>query len=461
MVPKLSGQELEGTLGVNIGFYDTGHPSMTLHDERGDRCLTVDYQGYVPNLHVAAPMEYTWDIEVLFDKGVILSRKPVKTVLQDSEPIGLFQLSHRGALEALKTAEKYYSADPYVNVDVVSLQNAMVRGPFRVSYQDKIRNGSVVGIVESDKYSGNRVRGILEYALEKAKERWGNNSEVGILLAQDGDGHSKMGYTGLAWFMQENLRTLIVDELIKRHGVKIQEQYLFEDEWATLKRMIQNKKVPHIRLGDEVWEIKYYEFPLEYQEFGYNDWYYQYDCLGLHRVESISGEQHQDNTEELKFTLLDKNSGILPQINQDHAEHDTTNEFTLHNPNEYPWGVLEYAIQHGSNIGLPHNNIRIVVGEIPEYGNSISNDIIIEVMDELKKKHGFSKPSAECWETPLEHLRELISYNNQMPIILPSGQWVLKLQEETLPERRIKNSVMQRFHKKYQILELTSNKDDK
>lgn len=114
MVPKFSGQDLEGTLGVNIGFYDTGYPSMTLCDERGDRCLTVDYQGYVPNLHVAVPMEYTWDIEVLFDKGVILSHKPVKTVLEDSEPIGLFQLSHRGALEALKTAEKYYSADPYL-----------------------------------------------------------------------------------------------------------------------------------------------------------------------------------------------------------------------------------------------------------------------------------------------------------------------------------------------------------
>lgn len=124
-------------------------------------------------------------------------------------------------------------------------------------------------------------------------------------------------------------------------------------------------------------------------------------------------------------------------------------------------GVLEYATQHGRNIGLPHNNIRIVVGEMPECGNSVSNDIIIEVTGELKKKHGFSSPSAECWETPLGHLKELISSNNQMPVILPSGQWVLKLKEETLPERRIKNSVMQRFHKKYQILELTSNKDDK
>lgn len=461
MVPKFLGQDLEGTLGVNIGFYDTGHPSMNLRDERGDRCLTVDYRGYVPNLHVAVPMGYTRDIEVLFDNSVILSRKPVKTVLHDSEPIGLFQLSHRGALEALKTAEKYYSADPYVNVDVVSLQNALVRGPFRVSCQDEIRKNKVVDTVNPENNPEGETVHVLEYVLEKAKERWGNNSEVGILFAQDGDGHSKMGYTGLAWFMQENLRTLIIDELTKRHGVKIQEQYLFEDEWAALKRMIQNKKVPHIRLGDEAWEIKYYEFPLEYQEFGYNDWYYQYDCLGLHRVESILGEQHQDNTEELKFTLLDKKNGILPQINQDHAERDTTNEFTLRNPNEYPWGVLEYATQHGRNIGLPHNNIRIVVGEMPEYGNSVSNDIIIEVMDELKKKRGFSNSSAECWETPLEHLRALIASNNQMSIILPSGQWTLRLKEETLPERRIKNSVMQRFHKKYQILELTSNKDDR
>ena len=454
-------QGQEEPLGVDIGFYETGYPSMTLRDERGDRCLTVDYQGYVPNLHVAVPMEYTWDIEVLLDKGVILSRKPVKTVLKDSEPIGLFQLSHRGALETLKTAEKYYSTDPYVNVDVVSLQNALVRGPFRVSCQDESRKSKVVGTVNPENNPGGEAASVLEYVLEKSKERWGNNSEVGILFAQDGDGHSRTGYTNLAWFIQQHLRTLIVDELTKRHGVKIEEKYFFEDAWDALKQLIQNHKIPHIRLGDEMWEIKYYEFPLKCQNSGYNDWYYQYDCLGLHRVESISDEQYQDNTEELKFTLLDKKSGILPQINQDHAEHDTANEFTLRNPNEYPWGVLEYAIQHGRNIGLPHNNIRIVVGEMPEYGNSVSNDIIIEVMDELKKKHGFSSPSAECWETPLGHLRALIASNNQMPVILPSGQWVLKLKEETLPERRIKNSVMQRFHKKYQILELTSNKDDR
>lgn len=331
-------QGQEEPLGVDIGFYDTGYPSITLRDGQGDRYLTVDYQGYVPNLHVAVPMEYTWDIEVLLDKGVILSHKPVKTVLQDSEPIGLFQLSHRGALEALKTAEKYYSTDPYVNVDVVSLQNALVRGPFRVSCQDESRKSKVVGTVNPENNPGGEAASVLEYVLEKAKERWGNNSEVGILFAQDGDGHSRTEYTNLAWFIQQHLRTLIVDELTKRHGVKIEEKYFFEDAWDALKQLIQNHKIPHIRLGDEMWEIKYYEFPLKCQNSGYNDWYYQYDCLGLHRVESISDEQYQDNTEELKFTLLDKKSGILPQINQDHAEHDTANEFTLRNPNEYPWG---------------------------------------------------------------------------------------------------------------------------
>lgn len=454
-------QDQEEPLGVDIGFYSTGYPSIALRDEPDIRCLTVDYLGYVPNLHVAIPIGCARDIKILCDKGVICSCKPVKTVLQDGELIGMFQLAHRCVLEVFNVAEEHYYALSYVDVDLVSLRDSLVRGPFRARYQSADRNILDTGALNPENNLGNETRSILEYTLEKAKEHWGNNSDVGILIAQDGDNHSRMGYTSLAWFIQQHLRTLIIDELTKRHGVKIQEQYLFEDEWAALKRMIQNKKVPHIRLGDEVWEIKYYEFPLEYQEVGYNDWYYQYNCLGLHRVESISGEQHQDNTEELKFTLLDKKNGILPQINQDHAEHDTTNEFTLHNPNEYPWGVLECAIQHGRNIGLPHNNIRIVVGEIPEYGNSVSNDIIIEVMDELKKKHGFSNPSAECWETPLEHLRALISSNNQMPINLPSGQWTLRLKEETLPERRIKNSVMQRFHKKYQILELTSNKDDR
>ena len=67
-----------------------------------------------------------------------------------------------------------------------------------------------------------------------------------------------MKYTSLARFAQKRLHTLIVDELTTRHGVEIKGQYFFEDEWDTLKRMIQDKKVPHIRLGDEVWEIKYY-----------------------------------------------------------------------------------------------------------------------------------------------------------------------------------------------------------
>lgn len=461
MVSENPVQEYEEPLGVDIGFYSTGYPSITLRDEHGDRCLTEDYQGYVPNLHIAVQTGRVQDIEVLCDKGVICSCKPVKTVLQDGELIGMFQLAHRCVLEVFNVAEEHYSALSYVDVDLVSLQDSLVRGPFRARYQSTDRNILDAGALNHENNIGNETRSILEYTLEKAKERWGNNSDVGILIAQDGDGNSRTGYTNLAWFIQQHLRTLIVNELITRYGVKIEEKYFFEDAWDALKQLIRNHKIPHIRLGDEMWEIKYYEFPLKRQNSGYNDWYYQYDCLGLHRVESISDEQHQDNTEELKFTLLDKKSGILPQINQDHAEHDTTNEFTLHNPNEYPWGVLECAIQHGRNIGLPHNNIRIVVGEIPEYDNSVSNDIIIDVMDELKKKHGFSNPSAECWETPLEHLRALISSNNQMPINLPSGQWVLKLKEETRSERRIKNSVMQRFHKKYQILELTSNKDDK
>ena len=55
MVPKLSGQGLEGTLGVNIGFYNTGHPSIALRDQHGDRLLTVDYRGYVPKFTCCCP----------------------------------------------------------------------------------------------------------------------------------------------------------------------------------------------------------------------------------------------------------------------------------------------------------------------------------------------------------------------------------------------------------------------
>lgn len=460
MVPKFSGQDLEGTLGVNIGFYDTGHPSMTLRDERGDRCLTVDYRGYVPNLHVAVPMGCTRDIEVLFDKGVILSRKPVKTVLHDSESIGLFQLSHRGALEALKTAEKYYSADPCVNVDVVSLQNALVRGPFRARYQSADRNILDTVVLNPENNLGNETRSILEYTLEKAKVRWGNNSDVGILIAQDVDNHSRMGYTNLAWILQKRLRTLIVDELTTHPSMEIKGQYSFEDEWDALKQMIQRHKVPPIRLGEELWEIKYYEFPSEYQYSGYNDWYYHYDCLGLHRVESNSGEQCQDDVEDLKFTLLDKKSGIFPQINQNHAEHDTVHDFTLSNLNEYPRGILEYAIQSGRKIRLPYKNTRIVVQERYKYDNNVSDEVINVLIEELEGKHGFVAPPVGCRRTPLEHLENLINFNNQTPIDLPSGKWVLTLGNKTCPERSVKDGSIRRAHKRYRFLELTLQEED-
>ena len=68
----------EEPLCVDIGFYDTGYPSITLRDEHGDRCLTVDYRGYVPNLHIAVPRRSNTDIELLREKGVIRSCNPCK-----------------------------------------------------------------------------------------------------------------------------------------------------------------------------------------------------------------------------------------------------------------------------------------------------------------------------------------------------------------------------------------------
>lgn len=450
----------EEPLCVDIGFYDTGYPSITLRDEHGDRCLTVDYRGYVPNMHIAVPMGCTRDIEVLCDKGVILSRKPVKTVLRDGEPIGMFPLTHRYVLEVFNAAEEHYSAVSYVDVDVVSLQDSLVRDPFRVRYQSTDRNILDTGALNPENNSGSGTRSILEYALEKAKDRWGNNSEVGILIAQDGDGTSRMKYTSLARFAQKRLHTLIVDELTTRHGVEIKGQYFFEDEWDTLKRMIQDKKVPHIRLGDEVWEIKYYEFPLEYQSFGYNDWYYRYDYLGLHQVESPSENQSHSDTEELKFRLLPKKTRMLPEISQNHAGCETNNEFTLPNQHEYSEGILEYAIQCGRKVEFPHNSTRIVVEERFRSTNSINTNVINKI-EELEEAHGFTAPSAGCKHAPLKNLRALINSNNQGSIELPSGKWVLTLGKETRPERRVKNGEIQGIHKEYQFLELAPHKDNK
>ena len=45
----------EEPLCVDIGFYDTGYPSITLRDEQGDRCLTVDYRGVCPQYAYCCP----------------------------------------------------------------------------------------------------------------------------------------------------------------------------------------------------------------------------------------------------------------------------------------------------------------------------------------------------------------------------------------------------------------------
>jgi len=74
----------EEPLCVDIGFYDTGYPSITLRDEQGDRCLTVDYRGYVPNLHIAVPRRSNTDIELLREIGTMTHGKtraqaPIRT----------------------------------------------------------------------------------------------------------------------------------------------------------------------------------------------------------------------------------------------------------------------------------------------------------------------------------------------------------------------------------------------
>lgn len=225
--------------------------------------------------------------------------------------------------------------------------------------------------------------------------------------------------------------------------------------------MIRQGKVPSIRLRDGTWEIKYYESPLGYQDPNYHDWYYGYNFLGLHQVKKLRDDQSQPDTGKIEFKLLTKKSGILPRINQNHAEHDTVSKFTIRNGSEHPRSILEYAIQCGHEAGIPRNSTRIVVGERFRSTNSINTNVINKVMEELEEAHGFTAPSAGCKHAPLKNLRALINSNNQGSIELPSGKWVLTLGKETRPERRVKNGEIQGIHKEYQFLELAPHKDNK
>lgn len=446
----------EEPLCVDIGFYDTGYPSITLRDEQGDRCLTVDYRGYVPNLHIAVPRRSNTDIELLREKGVIRSCNPVKTDFQGGEPVGVFPLTRRCVLEVFSAVTDHYSRVPHVDIDLVSLEGCSVRGPFRVSYQEQLRNSAAADTVNTEAPTkGYGEISILEYALEKAQERWGSSSDIGILIAQDGDNQER---TNLAWCAQKNLYTLIIEELTTRYGFEIEGQYFFEDDWNALKRMIRQGKVPSIRLRDGTWEIKYYESPLGCQDPNYHDWYYGYDFLGLHQVEKLRDDQSQPDTGKIEFKLLTKKSGILPRINQNHSEHDTVSKFTIRNGREHPRSILEYAVQCGRNIGLPPNNIRIVMSETAKDSSIISNDILREIVKELKEQHGFTAPVIEHKSKPLECLREMIDANKNTPIILPSGKWVPAFMEETHSERRVKNGMIQGIHARYHFLELVPSK---
>ena len=452
-------QNQEEPLGVAIGFYDTGYPSIALRGQHGDRCLTVDYQGYVPNLHIAVSRRSETDIRFLYERAVIRSCDPVKTVFQDGEPVGVFPLTRRGTFEVFAAATGHYSSESHVDVDLVSLEGFSVKGPFRVSYQEQVQNGADADTLSPEGAARDCGEvSFLEYALEKAQERWGNNSDIGILIAQDGDNQER---TNLARCAQENLHTLIVEELTTRCGLGLEGQYFFEDDWNALKRMIRQGKVPSIRLRDGTWEIKYYESPLGCQDPNYHDWYYGYDFLGLRQVKKLRDDQSQPDTGKIEFKLLTKKSGILPRINQNHAEHDTVSKFTIRNGSEHPRSILEYAIQCGHKAGIPRNSTRIVVGERFRSTNSINTNVINKVMEELEEAHGFTAPSAGCKHAPLKNLRALINSNNQGSIELPSGKWVLTLGKETRPERRVKNGEIQGIHKEYQFLELAPHKDNK
>lgn len=362
-------------------------------------------------------------------------------------------------LEVFSVVTDHYSRVPHVDIDLVSLEGCSVRGFFRVSYQEQLRNSAAVDTVNTEAPTkGYGEISILEYALEKAQERWGSSSDIGILIAQDGDNQER---TNLAWCAQKNLYTLIIEELTTRYGFEIEGQYFFEDDWNALKRMIRQGKVPSIRLRDGTWEIKYYESPLGYQDPNYHDWYYGYNFLGLHQVEKLRDDQSQPDTGKIEFKLLTKKSGILPRINQNHAEHDTVSKFTIRNGSEHPRSILEYAIQCGHKAGIPRNSTRIVVGERFRSTNSINTNVINKVMEELEEAHGFTAPSAGCKHAPLKNLRALINSNNQGYIELPSGKWVLTLGKETRPERRVKNGEIQGIHKEYQFLELAPHKDNK
>lgn len=145
----------EEPLCVDIGFYDTGYPSITLRDEHGDRCLTVDYRGYVPNLHIAVPRRSNTDIELLREKGVIRSCNPVKTDFQGGEPVGVFSLTRRCVLEVFSAVTDHYSRVPYVDIDLVSLEGCSVRGlettrPIKLHITGADMKNVSLGIVDPD-----------------------------------------------------------------------------------------------------------------------------------------------------------------------------------------------------------------------------------------------------------------------------------------------------------------------
>ena len=90
----------------------------------------------------------------------------------------------------------------------------------------------------------------------------------------------------------------------------------------------------------------------------------------------------------------------------------------------------------------------------------MSDEVINVLIEELEEKHGFTAPPVGCRRTPLEHIENLINFNQQTPIDLPSGKWVLTLVDETHPERSVKDGSIRRAHKRYRFLELTLQEED-
>ena len=364
------GSEL--TYEIRFGFYKSGHPKIGLYcrDKKLSE-MTADYRGDMPDDHVAIALDNEGHIGRLYREGLIATSEPVETIpWGDMRRLGFFPLTFAGIGELGVAALDENIGFNFTGVDLCFLGDGHIDGPGGFKYA----SGSG-GSLYTHKFHATtphrRDLGFLDYAVEKMEGRWGKGRGVGIVIES-----CKSRYAP-KWKTHKKVRDIILEEMVKRHGINIPEGDNPMDRWDDFKTMLKRNEVPPIHLNSGIWKLDYH-YSIGYHFENYNDSYggidRYYECLLLHRVkeedlqdssvpvhgatDTIRAGQETEPVREL--ILKDREwKGETINLNIEAIHHKSRNNVWYKVTGEYASGEMVYFTPFDWNVYRFPNSVGI------------------------------------------------------------------------------------------------------